>query len=91
MLEKYRYLKSEKWAKITGVQAKLRLSLKATPVFLKARLMPFKLITLLDKELEELTRVGVITKIENSEWATPIVSILKSKRKIQICGIIKQR
>ncbi|XP_029156135.1 uncharacterized protein K02A2.6-like [Nylanderia fulva] len=89
MLERYRDLKSDEWAKITGVQAKLRLSPKATPIFLKARPVPFKLITLLDKELEELSRVGVLTKIENSEWATPIVPILKSNGRIRICGDYK--
>lgn len=57
-------------AKITGIQARLTMKSNATPVFLKARPVPFKLIPLLEKELDELVQAGILTKVENSEWAT---------------------
>lgn len=40
-----------------------------TLVFLKALPVQFKLIPLIDKELDELVEAGIFTKIENSEWA----------------------
>lgn len=44
---------------------------------------------MLDKELDELSRVGVLEKIETSEWATPIVPILRADVCIRICGDYK--
>lgn len=61
----------------------------ATSVFLKARAVPFKLILLLEKELNELEQAGVLTKIENSEWATPIVPVLKANDTIRVCSDYK--
>lgn len=51
--------------------------------------VPFKLIPLLEKELAELEQAGIFTKIENSEWATPIVPVLKAYGSIRVCGDYK--
>lgn len=53
---------------------------------MKARLIPFKLISFVDKALDELTNAGVLAKIENSDWVTPIVPVLKADGSIRICG-----
>lgn len=86
VLQKYKEVRSMDWSKILGVQAKLTLIPNASPVFLKARTVPFKIIELLDRELNELSKVGVLEKIETSEWTTPIVPILKADGRIRICG-----
>lgn len=88
VFQKYKEVRSNEWSKISGVQAKLTLIPNATPVFL-ARTVLFKLVKLLDKELDELSRVGVLEKIETSEWANPIVPILKADGRIRICGDYK--
>jgi len=67
ILREYDKLCEPTLAKITGIQAKLTMKPNATPVFLKARPVPFKLIRVLEKELEELVQAGIFTKIENSE------------------------
>lgn len=54
-------------------------------VFLKSRLIPFKLLPLLEKELDELVQIGILTKIENSKWTTPVVPILKANGTIRVC------
>lgn len=89
MLEKYKDVRSAAWSKITGVKAKLMLTPKTAPVFLKARLVPFKLVALIDKELDELAQAGVLIKVETSDWATPIVPILKADGRVRICGDYK--
>ncbi|KAL6419162.1 hypothetical protein ACFW04_014039 [Cataglyphis niger] len=58
----------------------------ATLEFLKSRLIPFKLLTLLEKELDKLVQIGILTKVKKSEWATPIVPILKANGTIRVCG-----
>lgn len=52
---------------------------------MKARLIPFKLISFVDKALDELTNAGVLVKIESSDWVT-IVPVLKADGSIRICG-----
>lgn len=46
-------------------------------IFLKSRNVPFKLLPLIEKELENLVKDGILEKVNSSEWATPIVPVLK--------------
>ncbi|KMQ86353.1 hypothetical protein RF55_14672 [Lasius niger] len=89
ILREYEKLCAPTLAKITGIQARLTMKPNATPAFLKARSVPFKLIPLLEKELDELVQAGILTKVENSEWATPIVPVLKANGTIRVCGDYK--
>ncbi|XP_018406799.1 PREDICTED: uncharacterized protein K02A2.6-like [Cyphomyrmex costatus] len=88
-LRKFEEIREPTLAKITGIQARLTMKPDATPVYLKARSVPFKLIPLIDNELDELVKAGIFTKTENSEWATPIVPVLKANGTIRICGDYK--
>ncbi|KMQ90367.1 hypothetical protein RF55_9889, partial [Lasius niger] len=74
---------------IKDVQAKLRLKPGATPVFVQARPVPFKLLQLVEQELDNLKSAGIIEKVTTSKWATPIVPILKRNGKIRVCGDYK--
>ncbi|XP_055526941.1 uncharacterized protein K02A2.6-like [Wyeomyia smithii] len=76
--------------KISSVQARLTLKPNATPVFLRARKVPFNLKNAIDNELDKLVTEGVLTKVDNSSWATPIVPVKKSDNRIRICGDYKQ-
>lgn len=89
LLRKYKELRAPTLAKIKDIQVRLRMKPNATPVFLKARSVPFKLIPVLEKELDELVQAGIFTKVENSEWATPIVPVLKANGTIRVCGDYK--
>jgi hypothetical protein len=42
-----------------------------------------------EKELEKLKRDGIISKIEMSDWASPIVPVLKKDGSVRICGDFK--
>ncbi|XP_018395382.1 PREDICTED: uncharacterized protein K02A2.6-like [Cyphomyrmex costatus] len=74
---------------IKGLQAKLFLKSDASPVFIRARPVPFKLLPLVEKELDALEGAGIISKVATSKWATPIVPIVKSNGQIRICGDYK--
>ena len=43
----------------------------------------------MDSELDRLQEEGVIQPVEFSEWAAPIVSVLKASGDIRICGYYK--
>lgn len=86
LLEKYKEIQLPGVAKITGIKAKLTLKEHAHPVFLKARPVLFKLIPMVEEELKRLETTGILEKVDASDWATPIVPVLKSNKQIRICG-----
>jgi hypothetical protein len=57
--------------------------------FIKARPIPFAMCPKVEKELEKLERDGIISKIEMSDWASPIVPVLKKDGSVRICGDFK--
>ncbi|MEE4247203.1 MAG: reverse transcriptase domain-containing protein, partial [Kangiellaceae bacterium] len=80
---------SEK-GKMKGFKAVLKAKGDATPVFQKARPVPFALKDRVREELENLENQGIIQKVSHSDWASPIVPVVKSSGKIRICGDYKQ-
>ena len=51
--------------------------------------MPFGLRGRVEQELDRLERMGVIEAVTFSEWAAPIVPIVKQDGSIRICGDYK--
>ena len=70
-------------------QVKLHLKNGAVPRFVKARHPPFALREGIEQEIRRLENNGIIEKVEFSDWATPIVPILKHDSNIRICGDFK--
>lgn len=58
----------------------------AKPVFCRARTVPVRFRELVKTELSRLESLGIITKVYRSEWATPIVNVLKRDNTVRICG-----
>ena len=50
---------------------KFKLNDKAIPVFKPKRNVPFSALEAVNKELERLEKIGVISKINYSEWISP--------------------
>ena len=65
------------------------MSANARPVFDKARPVPFALQAKVDTEIDRLVREGVLTLVEQSESASPIVVVRKSDGSIRLCGDYK--
>ena len=51
--------------------------------------MPFALQAKVDTEIDRLVRGGVLTPVEQSKWASPIVVVRKSDGSIRLCGNYK--
>ncbi|XP_045109704.1 uncharacterized protein K02A2.6-like [Portunus trituberculatus] len=62
---------------------------EASPRFFKARPLPYALKEKVEFELERLLKQGVIEPVQFSEWAAPIVPIVKVDNSIRICGDYK--
>ncbi|XP_058826833.1 uncharacterized protein K02A2.6-like [Topomyia yanbarensis] len=90
LLEKYPKVFDASIGRIANVQANLPLKKNVQPVFLKARKIPFNMLKTVEDELEKLVAEGVLTKVNSSNWATPIVPVKKSQNRVRICGDYKQ-
>ena len=59
----------------TKTKAHLQLRDGVQPKFLKARPVPFSRIDAVEKELQRLEDLKIVTKVDYSDWATPIVVV----------------
>ena len=87
VLARYPAVFKEGLGTLKGFQAKIYVEPNATPAFNPARSVPYALRDLVDKELERLQGEGTLELVEISEWAAPIVVVLKrDKKSVRICG-----
>lgn len=56
------------------------------PKFLKARPVPYAIKDRVEKEIDRLQNEGVLRPTSYSEWATPVVPIVKKSGEIRLCG-----
>ena len=59
------------------------------PRYCKPRPVPLAMRAKVESELDRLQEEGVIRPVEFSEWAAPIVPVLKASGDIRICGDYK--
>lgn len=67
----------------------LQIDKNAKPIFCKPRTVPFAWKLKIEKLLNDLVGMDVLESIDNSEWGTPLVPILKPNGDIRICGDYK--
>ena len=59
------------------------------PKFYKARPVPYALQPQVEAALKKLEADGVIKPVQFSQWAAPIVPVVKSDGSVRICGDYK--
>ena len=58
--------------RIKDIEAILKIKPNVTPIFHKARPVPYTSRKLVTKELDRLEREGVIETVTHSDWSSPI-------------------
>ena len=71
---------------IKGVAAHLKLKENAVPQSFKPRPVPFALKAKIADELRRLEKIGVLEKVEFSDWASHVVLVLKPDGSVRISG-----
>lgn len=69
-----------------NTKAVLHLKPNVRPVFRPKRPVPFAALPAVNKELDRLEELGVISKVNFSSWAAPIVAIKKPNGAIRVCA-----
>ena len=76
---------------ISSVVAKIHVRCDVSPIFRKARTVPFYHKPMVEAALDKLVNDGIIEPVSHSEWAAPIVPVLKpDKVSIRICADFKE-
>ena len=60
--------------------------LDAAPKYFRARAVPYVLREKTETELDCFVKNGVYQQVSHSEWATPIVPVVKEDGSVCICG-----
>lgn len=87
--EKFAEVFAPGWGNFKGETIKLKLKSDAKPKCYPVRRVPFALKDKVKSEIKRLVENERIVPIECSEWATPVVPILKSDGSVRLCGDYK--
>ena len=89
VLDKYSNLFKDELGTISGATAKLHVSPGVKPRFHRPRSIPYALRSRVDQELDRLVSEGTLEAVQFSEWAAPIVPVVKRDGSIRVCGDYK--
>ena len=89
LLARHSELFKDELGTIKGVTAKLYISPDAQPRFHRARSIPYALRSRVDQALQRLVSEGTLEPVRFSEWAAPIVPVVKRDGSIRVCGDYK--
>ncbi|XP_065076498.1 uncharacterized protein K02A2.6-like [Ochlerotatus camptorhynchus] len=70
----------------TKTKLKLELKQDAVPAFRPKRPVAYAMYSAVDDELDRLERAKIISPVDFSNWAAPIVVVRKTNGSIRICG-----
>ena len=79
----------EELGTVKGATAKIHVDPQAQPRFFRQRPVPYALKAKVDQELERLQQCGVIEPVQFSDWAAPIVPVMKRDGSVRVCGDFK--
>lgn len=89
ILKKHAKLFDGSLGSMKDITVKLSVKADSKPKFLKARPVPYAIRPKVEADLDALVKNGVLVPVSGSEWATPIVPILKKDGSVRLCGDFK--
>ena len=90
LLSEYQEVFTPLLGKLKGTQVQFHLKPGSNPLFHKARSVPYALKPRIEAELKRLEEVGIIEKVNSSDWASPTVNVVKADGvSNRVCGDFK--
>ncbi len=81
LLSKYDELFQEHLGTFKDYKAKIEVDPGVTPRFCKARMVPYAMREKVEEELDRLVAEGTLEPVDYSDWAAPIVAVMKNDHK----------
>ncbi|PAA73574.1 hypothetical protein BOX15_Mlig008794g1 [Macrostomum lignano] len=81
---------SPELGKYNGPPVSLNMKPDAQPRFMKARNLPFALKDKVESQLNREIEQGILVPVQHSEYASPVVPVLKSDGSVRVCADFKQ-
>ena len=89
ILDKHRKVFGEDLGSVKGASATIHIDQDSSPRYFKHRPVPHSLRDSVEAELTRLQTQGIIEPVRFSEWAAPVVPVLKKDGSIRLCGDYK--
>ncbi|XP_012826093.1 uncharacterized protein K02A2.6-like [Xenopus tropicalis] len=89
LLKQHEKVFSEELGTFNGYTATINLKPGTQPKFFQARVVPYAIRPKVEEEINHLLKQGIISPVRFSEWATPIVPVIKKGGNVRICGDFK--
>ena len=89
ILEKHKAVFKTELGQAKNIVASLHIASDTKLVFCKACPVPYALREKVENELNRLQKENIIEHVQFSEWAAPIVPVMKPNESVRICGDYK--
>ena len=89
MLQEFPELFTAGLGKFNGPPVEIYVNENAKPVFCRARSVPYALRSKIEDAIDRNVREGIWQPVQYSDWAAPLVPVLKSDGTIRLCGDYK--
>ena len=74
---------------VKGIEAKIHVPSDAKPCYYKPRDVPYAITELINNEIDRLLAEVIILPVTHSDWAAPVVPVVKADTNIRLCGDYK--
>ena len=64
----------------------IKANIRVKPLYYRSRPISYAMTQKVDNEIDRLLKEDIIEPIEISDWAAPVVPILKGDGSIRLCG-----
>ena len=89
LIATYKSVFADELGTLKGHKANLKVEENCRPRFFKPRPVPYALRPKVEAELSRLHKEEIISKVGYSEWASPIVPVVKRNGSVRVCGDFK--
>ena len=89
LLDKYTEVFNDELGTLKFMKVQLQVQSHVAPKFCKPRPVPFALKEALERELLRLKQLGILQKVNHSDWAAPVVVVPKGDGCLRVCGDYK--
>ena len=86
LLAEYQEIFGTDLGRCKGVKAHLYVKADAKPKFYRPRPIPLALKDKIKADLDRMEKLGIIEKVDTSEWASPTVPVMKADGYVRHCG-----